>query len=303
MATGVKAELITKLGLAMWCAAGCLLSGCAASTVRGPESFSSPQQAVERLEKIVSERSPGGAAKILGPEGDFLLHSGDEVLDRRRAQQFVNAFKEKHVLAQKDERTYILHIGRNGWPFPVPLVKDDGGWSFDAAAGRDEILARRIGENELRAMTVCRRVAQAQRIYAAQDFNRDGAKEYAAKLVSSPDKRDGLYWPAKEGEPRSPLGALVAEAAEEGYTPSPSGEPRPYHGYLFKILAKRPGPGRPHGSYWLIAHPAEPGETGVMLFAANERGWIYEKPSPQDPAELMAGRSAFKLDSSWTRVE
>jgi hypothetical protein len=300
METDFKALTTVPLTL---CAAVFFWSGCSASTRVGPERFGTPEQAVERLGEVIADRNRSDAERIFGPGGDFLLHSGDETLDKQRARQFKRAFNARRVLSKKNDNTYVLHIGQNRWPFPVPIVKDTNDWIFDAAAGRAEILARRVGENELRAMAVCRSVAQAQWLYATKDHNGDGIKEYAAKIVSTPGKRDGLYWPASDQEERSPLSILMAQAAEEGYSVSPTGEPRPYHGYLFKVFAKRPQKGRPHGSYWLVAHPVVPGESGVMLFASNERGWIYEKPPQEEALKTLSAASAFEIDSSWTRVE
>ena len=284
------------------CAAACLLGACTVSTPPGePQRFSSPGRAIERLETVIAEHHPGDAERLFGRDGDFLLGSGDPTLDTQRAERFTAAFNEGHELTKKDDSTYILQVGRSAWPFPVPIVRRDHSWIFDAQAGRQEILARRIGENELRAMAACRVVAQAQWIYAAHNYG--GNKQYAGKLVSAPGKRDGLYWPAGEGEEQSPLGVFVAEAAEEGYTPNLSGEPKPYHGYLFRLFTQRPRAGHPRGSYWLAAYPVLPGESGVMEFACNQRGWIYETPAQDDSADALLAASDFGIDSTWTRVE
>jgi hypothetical protein len=217
-------------------------------------------------------------------------------------------FNETHAMKQASENVYTLVLGANQWPFPIPLVKTAGSWSFDAHAGREEVLARRIGENEFTALETARAVYLAQRAYAARDWDGNGTYQYAEKLVSSVGKRDGLYWPLEsQGDEESPLTSLVAQAAPENYVITPGGKPQPFHGYFYKLMYSPVTVGdaidalsRP-GHYWLIASPATWNESGVMTFALNERGWIYQKNLGSDfDYDTL---SAVAVGETWARVE
>ena len=285
----------------------CALAACGAP-VTPPRAFDSPQQALGALERVVASKSRQDARDLLGSEGDFLLDSGDPTLDDNRARQFAALFSQGHELQSKGDATFVVVLGEKRWPFAVPLVRKHDRWMFDAQAGKDEILARRIGENEFSALDVARTVYLAQRQYASGDWDGDGVYRYAERLVSSPGKKAGLYWPVVDSDQeKSPLGPAVARAANENYVVTQDGEPHPYHGYYHKILytpaesgAQVDALSKP-GRYWLVSTPAQWDESGVMTFASNERGWIYEKNLGGDfDYDDIAG---VQIDDTWTRVE
>jgi hypothetical protein len=213
-------------------------------------------------------------------------------------------------IEEQEGGTAILNLGDDGWPFPIPLVKEEGGWRFDTETGKEELFNRRIGRNELRALAVLRGLVEAQFEYASED--RTGAgKEYAQRLASSEGKRDGLYWRTAEGEPDSPIGPLVADAVKEGYGGSKEGEgPRPYHGYLFRLLTAQ-GPnapggaksylkdGRLTGGFAFLAYPGEYGNSGVMTFLVNQQGVVFQKDLGEESAKLAAEIQAYDPDASW----
>ena len=224
--------------------------------------------------------------QILGPGASKLLRSGDPVQDNDARQAFVAGYDQSVKFErQPDGRTTLL-VGPDDFPFPYPLVAQDGRWRFDAKQGNNEVLDRRIGRNELSAISVCLAYVDAQREYATRDRDANGLLEYAQKLTSSPGKQDGLYWETKEGEPPSPMGPLVARARGQGYGHGASDAP--YHGYLYKILTGQgkdaPGgaysyivDGRMIGGFGLVAYPARWGKSGVMTFICNHDGIVYER--------------------------
>lgn len=285
----------------------CTCVACSAP-VTPPREFDSPEQAVSALEGVVASKSREEARALLGSEGDFLLDSGDPTLDDNRARRFAALFSQRHELQSKEEGVFVVALGEKRWPFAVPIVRRDDRWVFDADAGKEEILARRIGENEFSALDVARTVYLAQRQYAARDWDGDGVYRYAERLVSAPGKKDGLYWPVADGDQvNSPLAPAVAQAANENYVVTQDGEPQPYHGYYYKILYKPVEAGEQvdalskPGHYWLVSTPAQWGESGIMTFASNERGWIYEKNLGRDfDYDDIAG---VQIDDTWTRVE
>jgi hypothetical protein len=285
----------------------CTLIACSAPVVP-PREFDSPEQALGALERAVASKSREEARTLLGSEGDFLFDSGDPTLDDNRARQFTALFSQGHALQSKGEGVFVVVLGEKRWPFAVPIVRREGRWVFDADAGKEEILARRIGANEFLALDVARTVYLAQRTYASRDWDGDGVYRYAERLVSTPGTKDGLYWPISEGDQEtSPLGPAVAQAANENYVVTQDGQPRPFHGYYHKILytpvevGMRIDPLSKPGRYWLVSTPAHWDESGVMTFASNERGWIYEKNLGRDfDYDDIAG---LQIDDTWTRVE
>ena len=176
------------------------VTGCTPINVYPPEVFHSPESAVARLSEVVASDDPAQAKKLLGSQGEYLLHSGDPVVDKTRAERFSEMFKARHELRANGEGRYAMVVGEKSWPFPVPLVKRGDTWMFDAEAGRDEVLSRRIGENEFIALDTARAVYHAQRSYAARDWNGDGVYQYAERLISGPGKQDGLYWPQDDNQ-------------------------------------------------------------------------------------------------------
>jgi hypothetical protein len=278
-----------------------------AATAR-QQAFASPERAAAALVAAARAGRPDELIRILGPDGRKLALSGDAVADQRGRERFVASYTMMHSIEPQGDDKAILVIGDEQWPFPIPIVRRAKLWHFDTKAGAEEILARRIGGDELNAIEVCRAYVDAQRDYAAKDRHADGLLEYAQKFGSSPGKRDGLYWPAKAGEEASPLGPLVASAHAEGY--GGKGRQAPYHGYYYKILKRqgRDAPGGAHdyvahgrmiGGFALVAFPARYGASGIMTFTVNQDGIVYEKNLGPDSARIARAMTAFNPDASW----
>lgn len=276
-------------------------------------TYKSPQDAVDALVAAVKAGTIDGIVAVLGPGGEDIASSGDEVADAAARQRFATAYDERHEIKREDNAKTILILGSEDFPFPIPLVENKGAWRFDTAAGAEEILDRRIGENELAAMEVLRAYVDAQREYATTDRDGKGV-QYARRLLSSNGKKDGLYWPVTDGEPESPFGPLVANARAEGYKKRRDGEPTPYHGYLFRILTEQGKKavggarnyiigGRMIGGFGLVAAPAEYGNSGVMTFIINHDGAIYQRDLGEDTPRAAARMQTFNPDSSWTIVK
>jgi DUF2950 family protein len=278
------------------------------------ESFASPDEALKAVVEDLKSDNLSGLVKVFGPSIEPILNSGDPVADQNARERFVSATEESHHF-DGSGNTLTLVIGKDDWPFPIPLKKIDGRWLFDTAAGKEEILDRRIGENELSTIQTMLAYVDAQGDYADFQRQRSGMPEYAQRILSSPGKMDGLYWPSQEGEPQSPLGPLVAAARAAGYRRSAkTEEPSPYHGYFFKVLTAQ-GPnapggaidyivnGRMIGGFGLVAWPARYGDSGVMTFIVNHDGVVYQKNLGPQTATLAAAISRFDPDPSWQRVE
>jgi hypothetical protein len=277
-------------------------------------TFASPEEAVDALTQAVKGGKLEEVAVLFGSESQKLIDSSDPVTGRRNREVFTVAMREAWRLDSPNATTRVLTIGHEEWPFPIPIVSDGRTWRFDTAAGLEEILARRIGRNELAVIRVCRTYVAAQRLYArtGHDGRRPGL--YAAAFRSDPGTQNGLYWPAGPGEQKSPLGDIVAAAAAEGRTPSASGGTVPFHGYYFKILTAQ-GPAAPGGArsylqngemaggFALVAWPAEYDVTGVMTFIVNQEGIVLEKDLGPGTETAVAALSAFNPDPSWTPVQ
>ena len=248
---------------------------------------------------------------ILGIFGRNIISSGDDVADANARAKFVTAYDAANRIVPDGDSKATLEIGKDNFPFAVPLVKDRDGWRFDTLAGQYEVLARRIGTNELNAIQVCLAYVEAQREYARLDPEKNGSPVYAQRVVSQPDKKDGLYWPAAEGGPDSPLGGFMAAAARAGYR---AGQSRiPYHGYYYKILRGQ-GPTAPGGAYSyvirgkmiggfaLVAYPAAYRNSGVMTFVVNHDGAVFQKDLGAGTAGIASAMSSFNPDSTWKKV-
>ena len=299
--------------LACLCAVLTPALSCTSSTPKQP-AFSTPEDAVKKLGAAVKDKNPEAVQAIFGPDAKDLVDQSDPTAARRRRQVFAVALKEGWRLedAGADRRTLI--VGNEAWPFPVPLVKGTDGWRFDTAAGKEEVLARRIGRNELAAILVCRTYVRAQQLYARAGHDGKPAGLYARTLASDPSKQNGLYWPAARGQRRSPLGDLVAQAAADARAATASGQqPSPFHGYYFRILTAQ-GPAAPGGAsdymaggelsrgFALVAWPARYDATGVMTFVVNQEGVVRERDL--GPAADGSGTSVtvYDPDASWTAV-
>jgi hypothetical protein len=273
------------------------------------ERFKTPDEAVTALIGAAKAVDRAGLTRVLGPGSTEIVSSGDPVADAAARQRVLAAYDAKHQVVMEGTDKAALVIGNEDWPFPIPLVRKDGSWRFDTAAGREEILFRRIGRNELSAIQACLAYVDAQQEYAEKGVAGNGV--YAQRIVSQPGKKDGLYWPAQAREDESPLGELAAGAATEGYR---FGQQRiPYHGYYYRVLTRQ-GPsapggaldyvvrGRMIGGYALVAYPAQYGNSGVMTFVVNHRGTVFEKDLGANTARFVAGMTAFNPDSTWQRV-
>jgi hypothetical protein len=279
-------------------------------------NFKSPDDAVTAFVDAIRSDNPGEAlVSVLGAEGQDIASSGDDVADAARRARFIEAFNEAHSLQADGDSKSTLVIGKDEFPFPIPLVKDGDQWKWDVAAGVDQILTRRIGENEISAIEVMRAYVAAQLEYAEQP--RDGRGiQYARRLMSREGRKDGLYWETAEGEAESPIGPLIAKAQSEGYKGrAAKGDGQTaYHGYLYRMLYGQ-GPGaadgtrdyivkdRMIGGFALIATPAEYGNSGVMTFIVNQDGVVYQKDLGPDTATEAARIKLFNPDKTWTKVE
>jgi len=280
----------------------------------GQRTFSSPDEAVSALVAAARVDDDAALLAIFGPEGKGVISSGDEVADRTERERFAQAAAEKTRLEPKGDDRVVLNVGNDDWPFPIPLVKNGERWRFDPEQGREEILARRIGRNELYTIETCLAYVDAQRDYYSEDRNADGIREYAQQFASTPGKRDGLYWPTRPDEPLSPLGSLVVRARAEGHRRDQSGGPTPLHGYLYRILtaqgADAPGGeydyvvrGRMIGGFALVAFPAQYGASGVMTFLVNHDGVVYQKDLGPKTRALAQAMKKFNPDSTWTKPD
>jgi len=280
-----------------------------ASVANAQQSFKTAEEAADALVSAARAGDLKNLLTVLGRDGADIVSSGDPVADASARNRVVEAYDAKHQVVMEGTDKAVLVIGREDWPFPIPLVRKDGSWRFDTAAGRDEILYRRIGRNELDAIETCLAYVDAQQDYAEQGVAGNGV--YAQRIVSQPGKKDGLYWPAQSGADESPLGELAASAAAEGYR---AGQQRaPYHGYYYKVLTRQ-GPdapggamdyvvrGRMIGGFALVAYPAEYRNSGVMTFLVNHQGNVYEKDLGPNTARIAAGMTAFNPDKTWRRV-
>ena len=285
----------------------------AAHTSAAQKSFESPEAAADALVAAAKAHDVKAMLVILGPSAKPLVDSGDAVADQEGFDNFVAGYDAAHALSKDSDAKAILETGADQFPFPIPIVKDAAGWRFDTAAGQEEVINRRIGRNELSAIQASLAYVDAQQEYYRR--NPDGAalRHYAPRFVSSPNKRDGLYWPTAEDEPESPLGPRFAEAHAEGYRKGQAGKAYPFHGYVFHILDGQ-GPHAPGGAYsyiakdhmiggfGLVAYPATYDVSGVMTFIVNQEGAVYQKDlGPKTVAEAAAIK-LFDPDESWQPV-
>jgi hypothetical protein len=278
-----------------------------------PRSFATPDEAVRALVDTVKKGKLDDLVALFGPEGKQIVDSSDPATGRRNRQVFRAAAKEGFSLVDIGEGRKELVLGNEAWPFPVPLVKGKDGWSFDAAAGREEILNRRIGRNELAVMRILHEYVAAQRAYAATGHDGKRAGLYARRFGSDPGKQNGLYWPTRRGEPRSPLGILAAKASAEGYRRAAGEGPSPLYGYYFRILegqgksakggaAEYVKGGEMSGGFGLVAWPVHYDASGVMTFVVNHDGVVHEKNLGPKTATLVEGLKRYDPDGTWRPV-
>jgi hypothetical protein len=277
-------------------------------------TYQSPSDAADALIAAAKDKDKAALRKILGPALDDLV-SGDPVQDANDMDHFAIHAGEGDRVEQVDDAKAIVHIGKKDWPFPIPILKNaPGQWYFDTASGQDEILNRRIGDDELTTISVVHAYVEAQREYASKDRMGDSVLQYAQKIKSSPGKHDGLYWPVAEGEDESPFGPPVAEAQAQGYGKKLGSGTQPYHGYFFRILTKQ-GPDTPAGAYSyiingrmfagfaMIAYPAQYGNTGIMTFVVNHEGKVYQKDLGSNTQDIASQIDTYDPDDTWTLVQ
>jgi hypothetical protein len=279
----------------------------------GQRAYATPDDAVQGLVAAIRAGDTRSIHEVLGPGTHKLVLSGDPVADQQSRDRFLASFDTRSKVEMNGDAKATLLIGEKDWPFPFPLVKGAAGWQFDARAGAEEILNRRIGRNELSAIQVCLAYVDAQREYAQTEGRRDGLREYAMKLVSADGKRDGLYWRTGEGEPLSPFGPLASKAKSEGYGKGANAANEPYHGYFYRILTRQGGQapggaydyvvnGRMIGGFALVAYPARWGASGVMTFLVSHDGVVYQKNLGRGTEALALGMTSFNPDSTWTKA-
>ena len=277
------------------------------------ERFPRPEDAMHALVDAARAHDQAKLVAVLGPGSEDVVSSGDPVDDRAAAARFVAAATVRTRFETLDDGHVVVHLGKEDWPFPVPLERSADGWQFDTVAGRDELLNRRIGRNELAAIESCRAYVEAQRQYASRA--RDGAAgSYAQKIVSDAGTRDGLYWDEADGRDPSPLGPLFAAASLEGYTlRNARADPQPYHGYFYRVLTAQ-GPHTPGGArsyvregrmtdgFALVAYSAERGSSGIMTFVVGSAGIVFQKDLGEGTAEAAKTMAAYDPDESWSPV-
>lgn len=304
-------RILFSLGkLTCWSAAVVFLASVSAASAQ--QSFKSPDDAVAALVSATKDSWPKGVIAVLGSDGADIVSSGDKVADEEMRQKFLAAYDAKHQVTKEGDDKAVMVIGNDDFPFPIPLTRKAAAWQFDTAAGRLEILYRRIGRNELSAIQACLAYVDAQNEYADKNRTTAGGAVYAQRIVSHPRRKDGLYWPAAQGEEESPLGELVARASTEGYE---IGDDRvPFHGYYYKILTRQ-GPmaaggevdyvvrGKMIGGFALVAYPAEYGNSGVMTFVVNYAGTVFQKDLGERTAKLAERMTSFNPDQTWKKVE
>src|SRR5213592_1868416 len=280
----------------------------------GQKEFDTPQQAADALIQVATNLDVAAAKEILGPDGEDIISSEDPVMDKNRATAFANKAKEKmSVETDKQNRNQaILVVGNDNFPLPIPIVKQKGKWFFDTKVGREEILNRRVGANELNAIEICRGFVEAQHDYAQEKHDDSKVNQYAQRIISTPGKHDGLAWQNPDGTWGGPVGEEVAKALQEGYTQQ--SKPQPYHGYYFKML-KGQGPAAPMGQmdfvvegamiggFALAAAPAEYRVTGVMTFIVGPDGVVYEKDLGPDTLKTFQGMDKYNPDKTWKITE
>ncbi len=278
------------------------------------KEFNSPQEAFNAVVEAARNNDTKELLAIFGPEGKDVISSGDAVADTLARGRFVKAAVEGVTFSKFDDTRTLAFVGKDQWCFPIPMVKSGHGWIFFTEDGKEEILNRRIGSNELNTIRVSLSYVDAQREYAGKDRNGDGVLQYAQHFLSGKDKRDGLYWEAAPDEEGSPLGPLIARAAEEGYTFRKGENPVPYHGYYFKILKKQ-GSNAPGGAldylvngkmvkgFGLLAYPAKYGVSGLMTFIVNQQGIVYQKDLGRNTEDAAKAITAFDPDKTWKKVK
>jgi hypothetical protein len=279
--------------------------------------FATPEEAATALVEAIRRHDKKSLLAVLGPSSSKWLSSGDQVADQHDREKFLAAYDRKNSISKADDNKAILLVGEDDWPFPAPIVRKGKGWLFDVVAGREEIINRRVGRNELDTIQTLLAVVDAQREYAAEDPDGNGYHDYARRFISREGKKDGLYWPVQPGEALSPLGPLVGAAAREGYgkkSGSGGNKPAPYHGYRYRLLDAQ-GKDAPGGAYSylvnnkliggfaIVAYPARYGVSGIMTFLVNFDGVVYQKDLGRNTEAVAVGMRRYDPDPSWEKAQ
>ena len=317
--TSAKFTLIASAIVSFWLlgfglhAATPSKSDAASAAQPGQKQFDTPKQAADALVQVATNLDVAAAKEILGPDGEDIISSEDPVMDKQRATEFANKAKEKMSVKinKQSPNQAILIVGNDDFPLPIPIVKQKGKWFFDTKVGREEILNRRVGANELNAIEICRGFVDAQHEYALEKHDGSKVNQYAQNILSTPGKHDGLAWQNPDGTWGGPVGEEVAKALQEGYKAERG---TPYHGYYFKVL-KGQGPAAPGGEidfmvggamiggFGLAVAPAEYRVTGVMTFMVGPDGVVYEKDLGPDTLKTFQGMDKYNPDKTWKETE
>ncbi len=287
----------------------------ASAKIKG-SAFNSPQEAVKMLTTAVQKADTDALLVIFGDDARDIIFSGDKVESRSELSEFAEALADKHEVEMITPTLAQLTVGDEGWIFPIPIIKVDNEWYFDVAAGRDELLNRRIGANELSVIQVMLAYVNAQLEYASRDWDGDGIYEYAQKIKSDPGQKNGLYWPVAPGEKQSPFGPFIARAEREGYSADKDADsPEPYNGYYYKLLTRQ-GENAPGGAYdyvvdgnmilgfGMLAYPAKYGVSGIMTFVVNQEGVVYESDLGEKTAEIINRSVKYNPEEHiWRKVD
>ena len=275
----------------------------------GQKTFTSPEDASSALVAATQSNDEKALIDILGPDGKEIVSSGDDAEDAQSRANFVEKYGEMHRLVKEPDGTVVLYIGARNWPTPIPLIDKGGSWFFDTEAGKQEILYRRVGRNELSAIRVCQELVAAQK-----EFRSTHGDQFAREIFSEPGQHNGLYWKAADGEPQRPIGPLVAAAVAQGYTKTQEGAPTPYRGYYFRIVTRqgKNGPGgskdymvngKLTGGFAFVAYPAEYRSSGVKTFMVGQDGVVYEKDLGPKTKVVAGTMKKYNPNSSWQEAE
>ncbi len=280
----------------------------------GQKMFNSPQDAAASLDAAMKNDSDQQVLAILGSSAQSLITSGDPITDKTNRANFIKRYDQLHQFTAASAGRVFLYIGEDNWPTPIPLQKSGSQWYFDTAYGKEEILYRNIGWNELKVIRVCKAIVEAEHDYYAKSHDGGAAQQYAQKFSSTPGTQNGLYWQVSAGQqPESPLGPLVAEAAAEGYPHQTARTERPFHGYIYRLLTRQGANaaggakdyivnGQMTGGFAVVAYPVSYRVTGVMTFIVNQDGQIYQKDLGPDTAATASAMDEYNPDSTWTAV-
>ena len=277
-------------------------------------TFATPEEAATALAEAVRAKSVDGLLATVGPASGEWLFSGDSVADTNDWEKFLKAYEEKNSLDKQGDAKAVLKVGSDDWHFPAPIVKRGARWAFDTNAGREEIVNRRVGRNELDTIQTLLAIVDAQREYAATDADGNGFADYARRFLSTKGKKDGLFWPAETGREPSPLGPLIAVASAEGYGKGSKPPPQAYHGYHYRILTSQ-GKDAPGGAYnylvgdkllggfAVVAWPSSYGVSGVTTLLVNHDGVVYEKDLGAQTSAIAAAMTRFNPDATWRKSQ